>query len=131
MAEIARKSPIKSTDDTTRLMAHVLAGVIGAAAAVGGIAGILSSLPVTLGVTLLVTGIVLPLLVVYSLQYSRGAWSFLISMLAVLAVVTFFGAPTIAHVLHVNLGVAAVIPTLLAVAVVLLTMVRADYRNRA
>lgn len=113
-----------------RLVGHGLATVIGLASMIGGVAGLMSSLPPVLGVALLASGGLLITLVVYSLKGSRPAWSFLISMLAVLATVTFFGAPKIRHVLHVSLWSALIIPGLQIVAVIALVMVRGEYKNR-
>ena len=69
-------------------------------------------------------------LVVYSLKGSRPAWSFLISMLAVLATVTFFGAPKIRHIMSFGLWHALIIPGLQVVAVIALVMIRSEYKNR-
>jgi hypothetical protein len=113
-----------------RLVGHGLSTVIGAAAVAGGLAGFASSLPIVMSVTLIITGALLVTLVVYSLKGSRPAWSFLISMLAVLATVTFFGAPKIRHVLDIGLWTALIIPGLQVVAVIALVMIRGEYKNR-
>ena len=114
-----------------RLVGHGLAVVIGLAAVIGGVAALIGSLPPVMGLTLLVCGILLPTLAGYSLKHSRAAWSFLIAMLAVLATVTFFGAPKIRHVMHIGLWHALIIPALQIVAVIALSMVRDEYKGRA
>jgi len=83
-----------------------------------------------LPVSLFVIGALYPALVWRSLEHSRGAWSFLISMCGVLALVLFFGAPKVRGVLDIGLWTALIMPGLLTVAMVGLTMIRADYRER-
>jgi len=70
-------------------------------------------------------------LAVRSLGYSRAAWAFAISLLAVMATVTFFGAPKIRHVLDIPMSLALLIPALQIAALVALSMLKADYRDRA
>lgn len=113
-----------------RLVGHGLATFIGAASVAGGFGALTSSQPTVMGVTMLITGALLVTLVVYSLKGSRPAWSFLVSMLAVLATVTFFGAPKIRHVLGIGLWTALIIPGLQVVAVIALVMIRGEYKNR-
>src|SRR5437868_4332277 len=120
--------PTTSTNPAARATGHVLAFLVGLAALVGGIAGLVSPLPTVMGMTLLATGLVLPILTWRSLAYSRGGWAFMISLLAVLGTVTFFGAPKISHVLGIPLGAAFLLPLIMDTAVVALAQVRADYR---
>ena len=119
---------MQSSNSGARAVGHSLAFLVGVASLIGGIAGLASRLPKTMGATLLVLGLLLPLLAWFSLQKSRAAWAFAVAVLAVFAVVTFFGAPKIAHVLGVPLGLAAVIPVVMTVAVVALSQARGDYR---
>lgn len=114
-----------------RMIGHGIAVLIGVASLIGGVAGLMSALPNVLGVTLLACGVLLPLLAVYSLKLSRPAWAFLLTTLAVLATVTFFGAPKIRHMLDISLWFALIIPGLQIVAVVALSMVRGEYHARA
>jgi hypothetical protein len=114
-----------------RLVGHGLALAVGGASFVGGIAGLMSTLPVVMSLTLILCGLLLPALAYSSLKHSRSAWAFLIAILAVLATVTFFGAPKIRHVLGIGLWHALIIPGLQIVAVIALTMLRGEYRNRA
>lgn len=127
MTATAAAKPRPSTDPTMRQIGHGLAMLLGVASLAGGIAGLASGLPHVVGLTLLVSGVVLPVLALKSLGGSRPAWSFAVSVLAVLAVVTFFGAPKIRHVLHIDLWVAMIIPALHSAAVAALAKVRADY----
>jgi hypothetical protein len=113
-----------------RAIGHALAGIAAIASIVGGISALAGSLPPVLGVTLLVIGLVLPLLVWGSLVESRSSWAFLISVLSVLAVVTFFGAPKVRHVLGIGLWYALIIPGLMIVAVIALSMLRDTYRAK-
>lgn len=114
-----------------RLIGHLLAGKIGLAAlAAGFVVLFASSLPMVMGFTLIIVGLVVPALTIASFKHSRSAWAFLIAMLAVLATVTFFGAPKIRHVLGISLWHSLLIPGLQIVAVVALSMLRGEYRNR-
>jgi uncharacterized membrane protein HdeD (DUF308 family) len=110
------------------IVGHALASATGIAAITNGIAALMTDLPPVLGATLIVIGVVMPVLAYKSIRGSRAAWSFLISMLSVLAVVTFFGAPKIRKVLDTNLGLAFVIPALLLVSIVTVAKARDAYR---
>lgn len=122
----AEAKPVPSGPE--RVIGHILSLLLGFASMIGGVAGLASSLPGVLGATLLVSGALLVVLTIYSLKYSRAAWSFLIAMHAVLATVTFFGAPKIHRVLDIGLGPALVIPALMIAAVVSLSMARGEYK---
>jgi hypothetical protein len=87
-------------------------------------------MPAVLPAALLVLGVLYPVLVWRSLEHSRGAWAFLISMCGVLAIVLLFGAPKVRGVLDIGLWTALIMPGLLAVATVGLAMLRVDYRER-
>jgi hypothetical protein len=114
-----------------RAIGHLLGFVTGITAFVAGIAALAQGLPNVMGVTLLVLGVVAPVLAYYSWQRSRAAWSVLISILAVFTLVTFFGAPKVRGVLHIGLWSALIAPGLMLVAVIALSMLRAEYRERA
>jgi hypothetical protein len=114
-----------------RFVGHGLAVVVGVASLVAGIAALFSSIPPVVAFALLGCGIALPILSWKSLEHSRAAWAFLISVLAVLATVTFFGAPKVRNVLGIGLWYALIIPALEIVAVIALGMLRADYREAA
>ena len=111
-----------------RLVGHAIGFVAGIASLVAGFAAFGSTIPGVVAVTLIVTGLVTPVLSWQSLQRSRTAWAFLISMLAVLATVTFFGAPKVRHVLGIGLWYALIIPAVEIVGVIALSMVRTEYR---
>lgn len=112
-----------------RQVGHGLAVVTAFASGYGGAEALVGSMPEVLGVTMIVVGATLLLLVYYSRMGSRPAWSFLVGTLVVLAIVTFFGAPKIRNVLDIGLWHALIIPALQVVAVIALTMVRADYHT--
>lgn len=122
-------APTKTAPGPERAIGHSLSVLLGFASIIGGVAGLASSLPGVVGVTLLLSGALLVVLAIYSMKHSRAAWAFLISMLSVLATVTFFGAPKIHRVLDVGLGVALVIPAVMIAAVVTLSMARDHYKS--
>lgn len=113
-----------------KLVAHALGFLLAAASIIGGIAGFIGHLPPVLGITMLIVGAITGILAWHSLQGSRVAWSFLMSLMAVMAVVTLFGAPKVRHLLHIGLWYAIIIPGVLAVGVVALAMVRREYRDQ-
>jgi hypothetical protein len=112
-----------------RFVGHALAVVVGVASLVAGVAAFFSSIPPVVAFALLGCGLALPLLTWKSLEHSRAAWAFLISVLAVLATVTFFGAPKVRNVLGIGLWYALIIPSLETVAVIALSMIRGEYRE--
>jgi len=109
---------------------HGLAVVVGLGAIVAGVLAIVNSLPGVLGATLLVLGCMLPAVAHFSWRMSRAAWSVMISTLCVFAAVTLFGSPKIAAVMHVDLGIALLIPIVQVAAVIVLAQIRADYREQ-
>jgi hypothetical protein len=113
-----------------RAVGHVLPALIGVFCFVGGCAALLSSLPGVVGVTLLITGGLLPVLAHFSFRHSRPAWSFLISICGVLAVVGLFGAPKLRGIFDVSLWTTMILPGLNAVAVATLLALRDDYVER-
>src|SRR5262249_51064822 len=74
---------------STRVLAHGLAAVVGVANVIGGVAAFANGRPPVMAMTLLISGSLLPLLAWRSWRHSRAAWSFLIGVLAVLALVNF------------------------------------------
>jgi len=112
------------------LSGHGLAVVVGAASFVAGIMALAKGLPGVLGVTTIVVGALLPVLAHFSWRFSRAAWAVMISTLCVFAAVTFFGSPKIANVLHVDLGIALLIPIVQVAAVILLAQIRGEYRDQ-
>lgn len=117
------------TYNQLQVTGHGLAAVMGLASLVGGIAAFAKGLPPVMAVTMLFVGALLPWLTWKSLHHSRAAWSFLIATVAVFGAVCLFGAPKIRHVLGVDLGVALLIPFVQVACVVMLSMLRDDYRD--
>lgn len=113
-----------------RVVGHALAGLLAVAALVGAIAGFATDKPPVMAMTLLVLAGLAPVLAWSSWRRMRAAWSFLISIVAVLAAVTFFGAPKIRNLLHIDLWYAMIVPGLLIVCVVALSLLRENYRER-
>ena len=113
-----------------RIVGHVLAALLAVAALVGGIAGFATDKPPVMSVTLIVLAGLTPVLAWGSWIRSRPAWSFLCAIVAVIAGVTFFGAPKIRNLLGVDLWYAMIVPGLLVVCVIALSMLRTDYRDR-
>jgi len=109
---------------------HGLAVLVGLGAIVAGVMAIANDLPGVLGITLLVLGGMLPAVAHFSWRMSRAAWSVMISTLCVFAAVTLFGSPKIAAVMHVDLGIALLIPIVQVAAVIVLAQIRADYREQ-
>jgi hypothetical protein len=112
-----------------RLVGHVLAIVVGVAAFCGGIGAITAGMHPTMSVTLLIVGGLAPVLAYLSLHHSRPAWSMLVSLLSVLALVTFFGAPKVRGLLHIGIWSALIAPGLMVVTVIALAMVRGEYHQ--
>jgi len=109
---------------------HGMAVMVGVAAFIAGIMALVKSLPPVLGITLLVLGGMLPVVAHFSWRMSRAAWSVMISTLCVFAAVTLFGSPKIAGVMHIDLGIALLIPIVQVAAVIVLAQIRADYREQ-
>ena len=114
-----------------KLVGHILGFVLAGASVVGGFAAFIGNLPGTLGVTLLIIGGLTAILAYHSMRGSRVAWSFLVAFLAVMGIVTLFGAPKIRNVLHIPLWYAIIIPGVMTVGVVALALVRRTYRDQS
>lgn len=112
------------------LAGHGLAVVVGLASLVAGVMALVKGLPGVMGVTMIVVGLVMPVLAHFSWRFSRAAWSVMISTLCVFAAVTLFGAPKIASVMHIELGIAVLIPIVQIAAVILLAQIRGEYRDQ-
>jgi hypothetical protein len=110
-----------------RAIAHVIAVVVALGAIVAGIGGLASGIPAALGVFCLVIGGVLCSLIPLSLKNSRAAWSVIVSILAVWTIGTFFGAASLSKALHIGLGVALLLPLVLAIGTIAFVSIRAEY----
>ena len=113
-----------------RWVGHGIAFGVAASALVAGVAAFMANLPAVLGVTLIIMGAAVPVLAYQSLHRSRAAWSTLTAILAVLGIVTLFGAPKLRKGVGIQLATALIAPGLLAIAVMALSAVRGDYRER-
>jgi len=115
----------------SKWVSHGLAAVAGIGSLIAAIFAFQKGMPSVLPVALLVLGALFPLLVWRSLEHSRGAWSVLVAMCFVCALVLLFGAPKLRTNLGIGLWTALIIPGLLTVAAIGLTMQRAAYRDRS
>ena len=111
----------------TSQVGHVLAVVLGLNSIVDGVLAAMHGMPHVLVATISLVGLLLPVLAVMSyVQHSRAAWSFLISICGVFAIITVFGAPKVAH-LGLPLPLVAIVPLLYITTVVLLALSSTDY----
>ena len=113
-----------------RVAGHAIGGAAGVASLGGGAMALMHHMPPVFGVTMLLIGGALVVLALLSFQnYSRIAWSFLNSIMVVMALVTLFGSPKVRNILHIPLGAAMGIPIALAIGVIALSLVAQDYRG--
>lgn len=110
-------------------VSHAVMSAFALAALVGGVMAWRADLPGVLAVAQLVLGALLAALVPLSFQGNRAAWSFLLSIAAVLAIVTFFGAPKVRNVLDIGLWSTLTFPGLATVAMVAFISIRERYRT--
>jgi hypothetical protein len=110
-----------------RAIAHAIAVVVALGAIVAGIGGLANGIPAALGVFCLVIGGVLCTLIPLSLKNSRAAWSVIVSILAVWTIGTFFGAASLSKALHIGLGVALLVPLVLAIGTIAFFSIRTEY----
>jgi hypothetical protein len=87
------------------------------------------SLGLVLPATLVIVSGIFGLLIWYSLQRSRPAWSCLAALCVVYGVVMLFGAPKVGGLIGVGMWVALIAPGLLGVATAALGMIRGEYRE--
>lgn len=115
-----------------RGVGHALAALLGVADLVFGVLALKHDQPGALTATLLVTGLVVPALAWFSYHHrSRAAWSFLVALCGVFAVVGVFGAPKVRGVLDVSLWTTMIFPGLYVVACATLALLRDDYVDAA
>ena len=123
------KQPLR-LPEAPSLIGHVLAAMLGVASIAAGIGALMKDLPGVMSYTLLIVGFTLPALVALSLMRSRAAWSFVISICGVFALVTLFGAPKICALLGVPLAASFLLPFLYTTVVVLLATSASDYTDQ-
>jgi hypothetical protein len=117
----------KSEMPEIRMLGHIIGLAAGGASLVGSVEALRHGMTPVLGITMLIIGVILPVVALLSLKYSRIAWSFLNSIMIVMALVTLFGSPKVRSMLHIPLGVALVIPFVLLVGIVALMVTANDY----
>lgn len=101
-------------------LAYGGAAVLGLVALVGAMASLQHGLPHLLALAMGTFGLVQCLLCWGAIGGSRAAWSFLVSVVAISAVLTFLGSTKVAHALGVPLAAALILPlTYVAVAILL------------
>lgn len=116
------------TQYAPRIVAHVLAGVVGIVALVGAVRAGTLHFHVVLPVALFLIGAIMLVLVYLSVATrSRAAWSFLVATCAVAGLVTLFGATKIRNVTEVSLYYTLILPGVLAVTTVMLIGLADDY----
>lgn len=112
-----------------RVIAHVLAAALGAAALIAGYESFNHAMPAVMTAVLVVVGLLLPTLAHFSWRHSRAAWAYLLAITIVFGIVTFFGAPKVRNALDIGFWTAMIVPGVLFVAVMALAMVRSEYRT--
>jgi hypothetical protein len=110
-----------------RAVAHGLPAIAGLASLVA--APFALSLGMVLPAALVIASGLFGLLIWYSLQRSRAAWSCLGALCIVYGVLMLFGAPKVGGLIDVGMWVALIAPGLLGVATAALCMIRSEYRE--
>jgi len=113
-----------------KLIGHVLALVIAAGALIGAYGSLSHSMPGVMTAVLIAVGLLLPTLAHFSWRGSRAAWSYMISIICVFGIVTFFGAPKVRNILGIGFWTAMILPGIQFVCVTALAMVRGEYRAK-
>lgn len=113
-----------------RMIGHALPVLLGIGYFIAGASAFAQSAPAVVGVTLVVSGVFCPLLAAYSLRGSRAAWSFLVSLCGVFALIAFFAAPKIREAIGVGLWTTMILPGMNVVSVFALLALRGDYLER-
>lgn len=114
-----------------RIIGHALAVVIGVGALIGAYGSVSHNMPSVMTAVLIAVGLLLPVLGHFSWRGSRAAWSFMISIICVFGIVTFFGAPKVRNILGIGFWTAMMLPSIQFVCVAALAMVRGEYRAKA
>ncbi len=110
-----------------REIGHGLAATLGITLFGLGFAAMKHGMTPVLCATLLILGMLLPVLAYYAWFGSRAAWSFLISICAVVGLCLFFGAPKVRGQLGIGLWTAMIFPGLFVIATVALIAIRRQF----
>lgn len=132
MAE--KKAPAPPPPSRTELdelgwIGHGIPAALGIAALIAAVFSFRAGIQPTLTIALISVGGLLPLLAWLSMNRSRAAWSFLISLSIVLGIMTLFGAPKIRTIVGIHMSIALVIPGLFAFAAFALSVQSHRYKN--
>ena len=131
MAE--KKSPLAESGtelDAAGWIAHGITAALGVLGMIAAYFAERSGIQSTLTVALIVGGgLLIALSYLSAMTRSRAAWSFVVSLSIVLAIMTLFGAPKIRTLVGINLGLALVIPALFLVAAVMLSTMGPRYNK--
>ncbi len=111
------------------IVGHAIMALMAVGSLAAGVGAGMRGLPGVLTGTEIVLGIVIAICLVFSLREMRAAWSFLVSIAAVYAIVLFFGAPKVRNVLDIGLWTTLVLPGLNVVAMSALILCRQRYRR--
>jgi hypothetical protein len=112
-----------------REVGHLLAMVMGVGSFAAGAVAASRGMAGSLYYALFVVGLLMPYLAYRSWNGSRAAWSFLIAICSVYAVVLFFGAPTVHRVLDIGLWTTLILPGINLVSFVSLIQIRRNYQE--
>jgi hypothetical protein len=114
--------------DGLGIAGHGLAAALGILALIAAVFSFRAGIQITLTVALVIVGVLLPALAWLSANRSRGAWSFLISLSAVLGIMTLFGSPKVRALVGIHIGIALAIP--LAFVFMLFALWAQDHRYK-
>jgi hypothetical protein len=114
-----------------KLIGHAAVVVLGVAALFAAGESITHAMPTVMSAVLIIVGALLPTLAHFSWRGSRAAWAFMMAIVLVFGMVTFFGAPKVRNALDVGFWTAMILPGVQFVALSALAMLRGEYRAAA